>query len=843
MVKVTCSEIGNCPLADGQIHEVDSIPGHRCAMRDEVGRCGLEERIGGPPPEWPRLALIGVAGVVVAALLGVGVWAGVGAMSPKCDQTKITALLSLDPKAGELEKAGGGCLKRGLKRADIDALVRGVQVLRLGADKGSAQSALALGRLYDPIVRPEVEKGVKSPDILPPADAAIAARYYDLAAKGGSAAAGDAAKALRAKFSLPSDTGAQAGNPNGLPLAIPGHPDFYQRVLAKPGATLVSAPGAAGGQPVKVFEILYVFERRPGWLRVGHDLQTGPEGWVAQTASEDWQVMLTASYAPPGQRKPVLFFKDDLGVAALLSKPGARDEVASLLQGVSAGQVDPRLVAVEDKAVDWSAKPYVMPILKTRQVVTDDGRTVTLARVASVSGLGSSGPSASAPAPGGASGSCPAASLASVRHAIVFVIDTTSSMAPYIAEAKRVATGWERELKRRGLSDSVRFGLIGFRNNMDEEPQRSRLEYVSKEVVRLSPASDAGAFLSAVDGMTVATVSTHTFDEDGVAGLRAAVDQDWSPFCGARLIIYISDAGVLRSDDPKSRFVGQGLASIAAEAREKRITVLPVHLQTPEARAAGDIERAREQYQGEISRTSANRLPAYSAIAGGSPAAFNDYLTKVGVFVGGMEAVSKGVAKAPNIDTSGPVSVDALILNELFSVQQRFLGAAAGATAPNFADSWTSDRDLSDPNLPALEIGVFLTRRQLNQLAEQTERLVRTARRAELETDRFFNLLRMVSAATTQDPRRFGDDTARVGDMLPSFLALLPYKSDVLSLSEESWRGMGATKQDAFIRRLEQKLQFYRKLESDQSKWRNLASGTSGDAGGQVAIVPLQELP
>ena len=98
----------------------------------------------------------------------------------------------------------------------------------------------------------------------------------------------------------------------------------------------------------------------------------------------------------------------------------------------------------------------------------------------------------------------------------------------------------------------------------------------------------------------------------------------------------------------------------------------------------------------------------------------------------------------------------------------------------------------------------------------------------------------MAAAATSQDPKRFGDDTAEIGDLLPSFLTLLPYKSEVLSLTATDWRAMGASKQDAFVRRLEEKHSFYQSLEADQSKWRKLGSSDPNEA---VALVPLRELP
>jgi serine/threonine-protein kinase PpkA len=847
MIKVRCNEIGNCPLADGQTHEVESISGHKCALRDEFGRCGLEEVTKGAGPTMPRLPLQAVvAGILVVVLIGVlgaGGWWAYGALSgPACDTKKINALLSLDPKASEVTKAGTACMHRGLKKGDMEALVMGVQLLRRGAAAGSAPAAVSLAGLYDPLKRAELEKHVKSLDFLPPTDPALAVRYYDLASAS-DASARDSAKALRVHFTLPEADGSQAANGKGLPLAMPGYDGFYQRVLVKPGAVLQASPDAgAQGQPAAVFDILYVFERRPGWLRVGHDLHDGPEGWVAADKTENWTVMLVAGYAPPGPRLPVLFFKDDLSIASLLAKPGAADEVKQL-EASAQSSPDPRLAAVEDKSVDWGSHPYVMPILQTHRVTTDDGRSVYLAHIASVTGATSasgSGVAARPAAPQATPSYCTDTSQATMRHAVVFVIDTTISMQPYINEVKGLADGWAQALGQRGISDKVRFGLIAYRNNMDQEPQKSQLEYVTKVAAPLSPSTDINTFRSAVSGLSEAKVSTRSVDEDTVAGLKAAIDQDWSPYCGARIIVFVTDAGALRSDDPLANQKGVGLTTIAAEAREKHIAIFPVHLLTPEARRANDIERARAQYQGELGATGSNPASNYMTIPDGAPAGFRTYLGKLGSLLDGIHAISTNRPLEHTDVKQAKGEVSQMILNELFSVQQRFIGATAGATAPTFSDSWTSDRDLANPDVPALEIKLFLTRRQLSQLAEQTDRLTRSARSAQLETSRFFNLLRMASAATSQDPKRFGDDSTQIGDLLPSFLNLLPYKSDVLSLNAADWRGMGASKQDAFVRRLEEKYRFYQAIEADQSKWRKLGSADPNEA---VALVPISELP
>jgi serine/threonine-protein kinase PpkA len=834
MVKARCDKFGLCPLADGSAHEVASLHDHPCTLRDETGECGLraanERGLGGGSqlPEWLKPAAIALAAILIVAA---AVWFLIP-RGARCDIPAVREMMQLDPKAGELERTGIACLAAGNRDGDSDALVLATQALRLASDKGSAAAALAMGRLFDPLARPELETDAKNPMLLPAPDAAIALGYYDKAA-GTEAQAREAAAALRAKYPA---LAREATNADGRPLSMPGHDGLFQRVLVKPGATLVNAPGATDGVALQTFDILYVFGAKPGWRQVGRAIETGAEGWVAEGSVQSWNVMLAMRYAPQGARNPVLFFRDELSVKGLLLGPDPAGTVTELVQAIADGKDDPRLLAIEDQSVDWRTRPYVMPILRTVPFNSADGRVIQLAEIGSVAGLGGVAPA------GGPAARCPAQSARQLVHQVVFVIDTTASMGPYIEGVHRIANVWRDEIARRNIGQKFRFGAVAYRNNMDAEPQRSALEYVTAPILPLSAGSDAAALADSVGKLAPAAVSTHSFDEDAVAGLDEALGFDWSQGCGVKMIFLITDAGALPADDVKSRHPGTGLATIAARARDLGIDVFPVHVQTREARAAANVEHAANQYRSELDTGAANGEPLYRVIPNGSPASFGDYLGQVGAIIAAAddEARNKLQTKPELANTADqPQAVKDIVLGRMFSVQQRFLGSLAGAAAPTFASSWTSDRDLGNLDLTALEVSVYLSRRQLNQLAERTNSLIANATRGKTESGSFFNLLRMVSAATAQDPKRAGTET-NLGALMPSFLSVLPYKSEVVALTPEDWRAMGASKQDSFIGRLRQKLAYYRKLDADQSQWLTLAGNDSAEA---IALVPLRQLP
>lgn len=832
---------GNCPLADGGEHDVESIAGHPCEFRDS-GECRIEPVTGGgiieKTKENMRVILLAIAAVTLVAGVGYAIYLYFD--GPRCEAPDVRKMMVMDPRVAELETDGLACLKAGLRGADADKLSLGIAALRAADLKGSAKAQLALGRMFDPGERASLENEVKDPKLLPAPDAVLAVGFYDRAAKAGNAAAAAAAAKLRASVvGLPGPDGSRTGR-NGGPLNVPGYDDIYQRVLIKPGALLASVPGGVGTVSLPVFGVYYVFASRPDAMQIGASLDRGAEGWVRDTDVQPFNSMLAMRYEPPGQRAPVLFFKDELSVAAMIGQPGAKANVEQLIKSVQAGNPDPRLIAIEQRAIDWVPSPYVMPILGATLHVADDGRNVYVARIASVSG-------------GAASGSkvCTETSKEQLKHRIAFAIDTTASMGPYIDGVKRIARAWQTQIDQRGLNDKFRFGVVAFRNNMDS-PAQAGLEYVTNPVLPFKDDATAARFASTVTGLSASPVSTHSFNEDSVAGLTDALGYDWSDACGVKVLFLITDAGALGADDPKAREKGKGLASIAAIAQQQNIRVFVVHIATPEARRAGNIEPSAEQYRAAfgVSGAGGYKVGGYAAIPDGSPAAFSNYISKIGGLIDAIDKERQGNTQQLPTASSDTLSFEEQLLTELFSVQQRFLGTAAGAQAKTFTESYTSDRDLANLDRPALQVSVLLTRRQLSTLLDQTERLIRNARTVgqQVETGRFFQLLQMVSAATSQDPARLGGNVARLEALMPSFLKLLPYKSAVLSLSAEDWRTMGASKQNEFITSLSEKAAFYRSLAADNRAWRD-PSGSRGDptnpgvAERAVALVPLAQLP
>ncbi|SDD11521.1 vWA domain-containing protein [Belnapia rosea] len=624
------------------------------------------------------------------------------------------------------------------------------------------------------------------------------------------------------------------------PLPLREAPEVFQRVLTSaPGARLAASPGsAARGVALPVFSILYVYGQQGEWLEVGKDLRRGPEGWLKAAEAQDWSMMMAMQYAQQGRRRRVLFFERQQDVADLVDAPDPGPLVERLEQAADANRrIDPSVVSIEPPLPrgqqQFRSSPYLIPILGHRRTRFAGGQAATLLQVALVN----AGQVATPSPPG----------LDRLGGAIVFVLDTTISMQPFLDRTREAIERVLGGLRGAGLDGKVTVGVVAFRNNMDQEPQRSRLGYTVSVVQKLDPAAPLEQVSAALRGLEEAKVSTHSFNEDAVAGLWTAVQRlDWAPFADQpKLLVFVSDAGALSGRDPRAMFRGTSLLNVVEAANRQGISILPLHIASAEGRRLGNVGPARQQYQ-QLGLTGDANSMKYRQLRAGTPAEFDRYMTE---FERSLQPVFQAWSRnrpipAPEAGSNGEGAegYGALVVNELFSAQQRYIGARAATRSRPVATAWAADRDLTDPDLNALRVSVYLTRNQLSQLALSTRRIAETAANQEMTAANMFRMLQALSASTAQDPERFKDNTESVGDsgVLPGFLKLLPYRSRFLGLTAQGWSQMTRDEQQQLLDELEFKLRAYREMDADQRNWVDLAGG---DPGQQVYPMPLEYLP
>jgi serine/threonine-protein kinase PpkA len=629
-----------------------------------------------------------------------------------------------------------------------------------------------------------------------------------------------------------------AANGSVQPRTVPELPGFYQRVLALPEAKLyaeASDKSAVRQAKVPPFDVLYVYDCKPNdctrWLQVGAKADGSIDGWIDAAHAQDWRSMLVMQYAPRGQRNRVIMFKDERALEAFVANDDGAVRAKSVIDEVEAGRADPNmLAAVEPKeAINPHAAFYLMPILSWKEARFANDTPTRLLQIASVNHP----PPPPPPPP-------------KFRVGIVFVLETSHSMGPYLKRIKQMLRETYRALEAAGTADRVSVGLVGYRTNGDRD---KRLEYTTRVFQELSLSARPSDILAHLDDIHEARAESPGWDEDAIAGLYTAMNEfEWEPYA-ARIIVIVADSGAIRGNNPLARNAGIDIGNIVEIAGRKNIVIFPVYLMTPEGDKFGNRGRAMAQWH-TLGRTGDTTRDKYTGIrAIGAFGAAVDRFSKtlvesIGTLAANHPIERPAVYPTPVNDDDSAAGMGQSLVNELFRAQAEYLGTVAGTSAPTFFRAWASDRDLINPALPALQVRVFLTRNQLNDLGSSLSGIISEAKRASVSPQTFFDNLQRLSAIMSGDPNRQSStgafSTIGGSNLLPTYLKALPYRSKVLRMTQQIWLEFGLSGQQEFIDELEYKLRSYRDIEEDNASWVDLGGG---DRGSDVYPVALTELP
>ncbi|WP_061238823.1 serine/threonine-protein kinase [Ectopseudomonas composti] len=623
---------------------------------------------------------------------------------------------------------------------------------------------------------------------------------------------------------------ADTGEAGEHPLLMPGKQTLYQRVLLKPGAQLLSAPGDSTGTALPAFSVLYVYARRnqdgQAWLQVGAASDGRVQGWIAAEQASDWKQSLVLKFTERSGRAPVMFMQRAGDVEQLIDRTSQAREL--LLQAQNEPEQVPQVVALEPTA---SAVPqdqfYLMPIFDFREAFDAEGQPVQLLNIASID-PGSAARSSEQQPPA-------TAHDAGFRTGIVLVVDTSVSMQPYIDRVRQVVSELQSQLQARGELDNVSFGLVGYRNSTARTPG---LKYLSKTLVSLQEGSDPRRFLRAAEQVQATTVSSHSFKEDAFAGVMQAVEgMDWSGY-GGRLILLVSDAGALRKNDPFSSTL-MNEAEVRQAALSKQIKIFALHLRTPAGKA--NHASAEQQYRVLTADSNPQIGDLYVSVPGGDVEAFGERVREIGSTFAELAAQVRAqqAPVPPQLADGGSLAAKSQAIG--YAMHMDFLGRRSASQAPQLVSAWTADRDLSNPSLPTLQVCVMLTKLQLNDLQQSLKLIVDAARKTKTSPADFFSEIASASAYMSRDPAalRQGANLAQSG-VLGEYLDGLPYRSKALSMTQDLWLSLSVAEQEDFIDELESKIRLYETFHNDMANWVRFGNAEPGDA---LYRVPLSTLP
>ena len=416
---------------------------------------------------------------------------------------------------------------------------------------------------------------------------------------------------------------------NRTPVKLEGKQILPLRVLARSFSNVYTEKRQDSGivrENVPAFQPFYVYtqptpedlELGDAWYEVGTDNRGTVVGWMKADDVFEWKQTMCLAYTHPEGRKPVLMFDKRKDLIDLMAAPAEErtTKASALYTAIDAGNVGPDfpVISVEPKkAVDISQSFYLLPILdfQTLEIGGREGRAI---RLAAVSG---SGPNAREKTdirtnPGylnEATGSSTMAAeeiLKKLAIDIVWVMDTTVSMRPYIEKTLDVVRNVSNEITQdKELAGAIRFGIWGYRDPVDEIPG---IGYTTNNYTPTLQSIDA--FNTTLAGVEVTTIDSVDYEEDMFSGMSDAIDLTrWTPEA-LRFIVLVGDAPGHELGH-KWNLSGLDENTLRRIADDKSVYLFSLHIKEPKAKRFH--ESAQRQFMG-LSQNKGVPEPSYYSV-------------------------------------------------------------------------------------------------------------------------------------------------------------------------------------------------------------------------------------
>lgn len=650
------------------------------------------------------------------------------------------------------------------------------------------------------------------------------------------------------------------------------------RALPRPNSNLYkekkASPDAVLEENLTAFRPLYVFAREDvdftnpsepkGWYRVGPTVNV-PKGWMQARDVMEWRQALVVSYTHPGVgaegRKPILMFGGRDPLKTLVSASDRTAQVQKLYSDIDAGKTPKDIVSIEPKQfIDIEDTFYVLPVLdfETNNSLTDDARLLQIA--AAVPGKRSDTTDKTilsdreyAKAATSESGLRDAGDL---KIDVVFVMDMTNSMGPYIERTKQAITDLARSVTQDPkVKNAIRFGIVGYRDDVKQMPQ---LEFTAKN---FTPTLLTDLEFTDLVGKNVAaaTQGSGDYPEEVYAGVKLALDEvSWTK--GAlRFVVLIGDASPHEPGHPQNT-TGLGAAQLRQMANDGNVYIFSIHLL--DDRAKEDHAAADAQFS-TLAHNPGREVPALFRVPTAQQEEFDRVVkTIAGELANIIIVAQKGGSLAPNqIASAAPPNGNSLLGEKAQSAEAKAASAMVrevaadalvnylgshGANGESVRDVvfWAADRDLIDPrSKEALSVRVLVTKEELNNLIMALGRVLEAIKTAEVTQMQFFASLQAVVAQTSKGEQINYEKAKTLSglNLMPKWIESLPYRSTILDMNNQTFEALQPDERGKLRQQIEAKYKYYVDINEKVDAWKVL--DPRANSGEKVYPLPLEMLP
>jgi len=637
---------------------------------------------------------------------------------------------------------------------------------------------------------------------------------------------------------------------------------------------------------IKAFFPVYVFDRQEvdytnpadpkGWYQVG-STTSQPLGWMQAKDVMEWRQALVVSYTHPGvgdeARKPVLMFDTKQALEAVVGAADRPEQANKLYEQIKNNKYPNAIISMEpNQFIDIGNKFYILPVLDYKVENRFDAETRLLQITAAVPEQRSN--PGEKPPMGGGSDKIEGDAAKNLTADIVFVMDLTKSMGPYVDMTKETISQLARTVtKDPEISKAVKFGIVGYRDKVELIPG---LEFLAKNFTPTLLEDEQ--FVEVVNKEVKATsVDSKDYAEEVYAGVKEALTStQWRP-TGPHFLVLIGDASAHEPGHPQSTTNLDALGVRNLPEWDKGINAFAIHLRDQKFKA--DWEIAERQF-GTIATNDQSKDPALFAVDVTKPADFKEAADNISKCIAivianakktNMVDPSKIAVAIPVLSETGeatkPLTTTPPVLSETGgecalvppgkdsgmgkTIRQviagaliSYLGTISGKP-PRDVTFWAMDRDLVDPMKRSLQVHLLINREDLSSLILALERVTDALATAELTQMKFFESLQAILGETAKGQDINFEKAKKLAEsnLLPKWIESLPYKSTILEMNDDSFEAMAPAQRSELEKGLKAKLQLYKDISEKVDAWKSLSEQDQDANANKVYPLPLDVLP
>lgn len=609
----------------------------------------------------------------------------------------------------------------------------------------------------------------------------------------------------------------------GIPLKV---------VVRQPCAIYGQAEKSGPNKPAKMFDFFYVLKPGNGETLPTHNgfyyvsaTRSGAdaEGWISQDDVVEWPHREALGLVKNDGRELAEFFETEGDLRAIYGGTGNPQPKSREPKGYAGVQLLPILKAFAIKQNGDPVQGYEVAYLHA----TKGGTQVT-----------EGGPD-----------------LSKATLDVVFVIDTTLSMGPFIDATKEVVTAVAKQLSQQ-KTVPVRFGLVAYRDVIKNPPADW---YVDQLFCDLEEGKDVAYFTKVVEeNVKEAKVGSEDIPEDVLAGLNCAItgtvdgmparpgtgnSMKWNPN-GFKCIILIGDASgqLVNTTLPyknKYKLTMEGILNLAQPSEKEkfnqRIIIHTARIENPDQ--TEDFETCKAQFtqlsqgvdklnmQGFVGKFDGNRNVPHKD--------FIDAL--VDTIVKSQKSLEAGIAGKPIAsDTPGFGFVAEYIKQGHAGVED------PGASATPFARGFACEVDRKGNAM--MEPRMLVQYGDLKRFIQAVDFIVSDLKAGggpgNLDAAKVLqNLTQLVTSLSIKE----NVDANTPFSVVLNYTMAIPVKSKVFDMTIHKLANMTQADFDRWVSDVDKSIKVVREMLGDEKKWISL--GEEQPLQKRQGFIPVTDLP